>query len=136
MYTFTFRISEDKKTFEKVYSEITIQAPDYYDDATITKKDEKFSWLELMSRFWSLPVIPPCGGYRFSFDEPFSPWELFCAKKFSSDCYFELETDYSGDLTKWPSEAKEEEAKIIGVTENGELIRELPHFTDEDFVVY
>lgn len=132
MYTFTFRISTDKKMYNDFYSEITIQAPGYYDEATITKKDEKFSWLELMSRFWERLVIPPCGGYGFSFDEPFAPFDLFWALKHSSDCYFELETDYSGDLTKWPPELNNEE-HIIGYTEEGEPITDL---IEKDFICY
>lgn len=119
MYTFTFRIGTDKESFNDWHSEITIQAPGYYDEAIIAKKDDRFAWLKLMSRFWGLPRIP-CGGYAFSFDEPFSPWQLFYAVKIS-DCYFELETDYSGDLIKWPplEGEEEEEEKIIGVNKDG-----------------
>ncbi len=126
MYTFTFRISANKKMFDEHPIEITIQAPGYYDEAVITKKDESFPCLKLMSRFWKLPIIP-CGVWGFSFDKPFSPWQLFYSVK-NSDCYIELETDYPGDLMKWPpseEEEEEEEGKVVGVDKNGVPIREL-----------
>ena len=116
MYTFTFRISEDKKTFEKVYSEITIQAPGYYDEATITKTDDYFWWLKLVSRFWPLASVPPCG-MGFDFDGRFSPWQLYYAVK-KDDLYFEVETDYPGDLTKAPLlESDETEVEVGGIDE-------------------
>ncbi len=134
MYTFTFRISANKKMLDEHPIEITIQAPGYYDDAVITKKDEFFPCLELMSSFWTLPVVPPCGGCGFSFNESFSPFDLFYALKHSSDCYFELETDYSGDLTKWPSEEKKER-KVIGIAEDGLPIVDIS-FSEKDFIDY
>ena len=96
MYTFTFRVGLNKKTFDEFHSEFEIAAADYKSDATITKKDIYFSWLEDICHFWPLPTVPCQTGFDFS--EPFSPAELYYALS-NSDLYFELETDYQGDLT-------------------------------------
>lgn len=116
MYTFTFRISQNKNTFARIYSEVTVQAPDYYDEAIITKTDDGFSWLKRISCFWPMAVLPPCG-MSFSFDERFSPWQLYYALK-NGDLYFEVETDYPGDLTKPPLlESDKTEVEVGGIDE-------------------
>ncbi len=130
MYTFTFRISKDRGTFDSVCSEITIQAPDYYEEATIIKKNEWYELLEIVCRFWPMPIIPPCGE-SFSFDRPFSPWDLYYAVKYGG-MYFEVETDYPGDLTLWPEERKEQSRRVID-EETGETIILPP---DDLYVLY
>ncbi len=134
MYTFTFRIGTDKETFEENHSEITIQAPGYYDEATITKTDDLFPWLKILSRFWPFPIVPPCG-VAFSFDDTFCPFDLYYAVK-NSDCYFELETDYSGDLSKWPplGEDEEDDDDIID-EETGEIFH-IPRFRKKYGIFY
>ena len=125
MYTFTFRVGLDKKTFDETYSEITVQAPGYYDEATITKKDENFLWIKRMSGFWSAPTLPPCGA-RFNFDEPFSPFSLFFALNNDEQLYFEVETDYSGDLSKWPPKKNDKKPieRILFIDKNGDMLVE------------
>ena len=135
MYTFTFRISQNKNTFARVCSEVTVQAPDYYDQATITKTNNWFCLLEIVCRFWPMPVMPPCGR-SFSFDEPFSPWELYYAVKHGG-MYFEVETDYPGDLTKWPPQEEDElVVEVVGIDEETGRRIILPPHRKNPYILY
>lgn len=110
MYTFIFRASTNKESFHNGwYEKVILHAPDYYEDATMEDTGESIPWLKVVCRFAPRPLLP-CGGY-FSFDNPFSPWHLYYALS-RSDCYFELETDYPGDVTKWPSDEEEEVGEV------------------------
>lgn len=112
MNIFLFRVGFNKKTFDEFHSEFEITAADYNSDATITKKDLYFSWLEDICHFWPRPTVPCLTSFDFS--KPFSPGELYFALS-RSDLYFEVETDYQGDLTKMVNDLPDQDA-------NGNLI--------------
>ena len=97
MYTFTFRVILKESQLDV---SLTLQADGYYDHAVIVQPSSAYPLLKDICALYPKPMLPPCG-HCFSFDEPFSPFDLYYAINQSS-LNFEVETDYPGDLTKWP----------------------------------